>query len=83
MEMITEGLIVKYTDTLKAEIKSVLTIITTAIDNEEEMDYESNCIIMESESNEGTPSAEILITTPKNKGHKQYKTYLGLVDIGT
>jgi hypothetical protein len=81
MEMITEGLIVKYADTLKAEIKSVLTIITTAIDNEEEMDYESNCIIME--SNEGTPSAEILITTPKDKGHKQYKIYLGLVDTGT
>jgi hypothetical protein len=29
------------------------------------------------------PSAEILITVPKDKGHKQYKTYLGLVDTGT
>jgi hypothetical protein len=30
-----------------------------------------------------TPSAEIIITIPKDKGGKQYKTYLGLVDTGT
>jgi hypothetical protein len=35
------------------------------------------------ESNEGIPSAEILITIPKDKEYKQYKTYLGLVDTGT
>jgi hypothetical protein len=31
----------------------------------------------------GTPSAEIIITIPKDKSSKQYKTYLGLVDTGT
>jgi hypothetical protein len=49
--------------------------------DEEATDYDSNCIMME--NNDGIPSAEILITIPKDKNHKQYKTYLGLVEPGT
>ncbi len=48
---------------------------------DEDSDYESNCILVE--NHEKIPSAEIIITVPKDKGHKQYKTYLGLVDTGT
>jgi hypothetical protein len=48
---------------------------------DEDSDYESNCIL--GEHPEGIPSAEIIITVPKDKGHKQYKTYLGLINTGT
>jgi hypothetical protein len=34
-------------------------------------------------NNEGIPSAEILIKIPIDQEHKQYKTYLGLVDTVT
>jgi hypothetical protein len=42
--------------------------------NDEE-DYESNCI-----TNTNQDASEIIITAPKDKGSKQYRTYLDLVD---
>ncbi len=44
-------------------------------------EYESNQLITQEMKN--TPSAEILITIPRSKGAKQYRTYLGLIDTGT
>jgi hypothetical protein len=44
-------------------------------------EYESNQMI--TKGSKETPSAEIIITIPKDKGGKQYKTYLGLVNTGT
>jgi hypothetical protein len=43
--------------------------------------YESNCLI--TDNDKLTPSSEILVTIPRDKGSKKYKTFLGLIDIGS
>ncbi len=48
----------------------------------DEADYESNSIT-NTNQDAAIPSAEISITVPRDKGPKQYRTYLGLVDTGT
>ena len=48
--------------------------------------YEYNCIAekkSEQEKKEGTPSSEVLIALPNDKGSKKYITYLGLIDSGS
>jgi hypothetical protein len=48
--------------------------------------YEYNCIVekkSEQEKKEETPSSEVLIALPNDKGSKKYITYLGLIDSGS
>jgi hypothetical protein len=46
-------------------------------------EYESNCLKTEKDNGKATPSSEILVTIPRDKGSKKYRTYLGLIDTGS
>jgi hypothetical protein len=48
---------------------------------EDSDDYESNCLITVNDKQ--TPSSEILVAIPRDKGSKKYKTFLGLTDTGS
>jgi hypothetical protein len=50
----------------------------TAEDSDE---YESNFLI--TDNDKPTPSSEILVIIPRDKGSKKYKTFLGLIDSGS
>jgi hypothetical protein len=38
---------------------------------------------MEKDNGKTTPSSEILVTIPRDKGSKKYRTFLGLIDAGS